>query len=89
MCLLPEQAAAERAQEEVEKLSKDRDELTLRVQNMESSHRVVVKTLSAAEQTARRELQIKTEELEVGVSIFCQGFKLGILYMLTSTGCIG
>lgn len=76
MCLLPEQAAAERAQEEVEKLSKDRDELTQKVQNMKASHRAVVKTLSAAEQTARRDLQIMTEELEVGVSTFCQGFQI-------------
>lgn len=69
MYLLHEQAAAERAQKEIKKLSKDRDELTQKVQNMEASHRAVVKTLNAAEQTARRELQTKTEELEVGVSL--------------------
>ena len=74
MCLLHEQAAAERAQKESKKLSKDRDELTQKVRNMEASHRAALKTLNAAEQTARRELQITTEELKVGVSIFWQGF---------------
>lgn len=56
-------------QKQIKKLSEDRDELTKRVQSMKASHQATVKNLSAAEQTARRELQTKIEELEVGTSL--------------------
>ncbi|BDA41787.1 hypothetical protein COCOBI_02-5810 [Coccomyxa sp. Obi] len=57
-------AAAERAQKEFKKLSADQDELTQRVHTLEASHRAAIKTLDAAEKSARRELQTKTEMLE-------------------------
>ena len=61
------QAAAEKAHKELKQLAKERDELAQSVHSMESSHRATQKTLSAAEQSARQELQMKTEELQVAL----------------------